>query len=57
MNHKILIIDDDKDLCALLQKSVGQKPLKQIIVIPVKKGCISFHRENTSLLFGGRSPN
>lgn len=38
MNHKILIIDDDKDLCALLQKSVGAEAFEADYCYSGKEG-------------------
>lgn len=38
MNYKILIIDDDKDLCALLQKSVGAEAFEADYCYSGKEG-------------------
>ena len=36
--HRILMIDDDKELCAIVKQSVLQEKSRQIIVIPESLG-------------------
>ncbi len=37
--NKILIIDDDRELCALIKRSVQSEHIEAIFVIPEKRAC------------------